>query len=489
MAFVLVQHLDRSHESILAELLAKVTEMTVSQAQQGMSVKANNVYVIPPGKDMTMASGLLNLTPRSEKPGSHSPIDIFFRSLAEDQQDKSIGVVLSGSGADGAIGLEEINRKGGVTLVQEPQTAQFDSMPRSAIATERINFVLPPDLIAKQLMAISKHPFIRAFTAGEKGLSLVPTEQSAFTQILEFLRDETGIDFSHYKQNTIHRRVLRRMLMHRVESFSDYLVFLRDNRREMNDLYDDILIKVTRFFRDPKEFEILKSRIFPEIIKGRTQDTPIRIWVPGCSTGEEVYSLAMYLREFLEGAGRSDTIQIFGTDISDTALEKARAGVYTEAIEEDVSPGRLGRFFSHQSGSYQISKTVRDLCIFAKQNVLRDPPFSKLDLVSCRNVLIYLDSDLQKSVLSIFHFSLKTKGWLMLGGSETVGSMSGLFSTVDKAHRIFLKQGVGRVEMRTAPTLEPRDPDRRTGVPGIHGGQGLPSMQKEVDRVLIRRVA
>lgn len=443
MAFVLVQHLDPKHESRLTELLARATQMPVAEVKNGMLVKPDHVYVIPSNADMAILHGALQLLPRREnRPGDHGqhlPIDFFFRSLAADQQSQAIGIVLSGTASDGALGLKAIKAEGGVTFAQEEKSAKYDGMPRAAIAAGAVDFIQPPDRIAQELARIGRHPYVLRATI-LKSDELLPETTDALNKIFVLLRSATGVDFTYYKHPTIKRRIARRMVLHRIENLANYVRYLRENPAEVQALFHEILINVTSFFREPESFEALKEKVFPSLLRDRQPDMPIRVWVPGCSTGEEAYSLAICLLEFLTERAGNFPIQIFATDISDAALEKARSGRYTETTALDVTPERLRRFFLKVEGGYQISKSVRDLCVFAKQNVVQDPPFSRMDLISCRNVLIYLGPVLQKKVVPIFHYALNPGGFLMLGNSETIGGFPELFAQTDRKNRIYAKK-------------------------------------------------
>jgi len=481
MAFVIIQHLDPNHESMLTDLLSKATMMTVREAQDGMHVDPNCAYVIPPNMYLTLADGALSLRPRSEGGGPHMPIDIFFRSLAETQTDRAVGVILSGAGSDGALGLEAIHSQGGMSLVQDPLSAKFDGMPRSAIATGCVDFVLNPEGIAKELVRIVHDPYIKG---ASMDTATATAEGEELGNIFAVLRNQKGIDFNHYKRSTIQRRIQRRMLLQKIQNPGEYAAYLKDHTAEVDNLHNDLLIQVTRFFRDPETFEFLKEKIFTDILRQKAPEDPFRFWVAGCASGEEVYSLAIGLLEFLGDKASHVPIQMFGTDISDSALDKARAGIYLQNIEIDVSAERLKRFFNKTGGRYQINKSVRDLCVFAKQNILRDPPFSKLDLISCRNVLIYMEPVLQKKILSIFHFALNTPGWLMVGSSENPGLASGLFSATDKKQRIFSKK-LSTSKQIFDFTIGPHtidSGDRRTP-PKL--GLGTPNVHNEADRVLL----
>jgi two-component system, chemotaxis family, CheB/CheR fusion protein len=438
MAFVLVQHLDPNQKSLLSEILSRETSMPVVEVQDGMVVEPNCVYVIPPNTKMAIAQGLLKLTTREKMRGVTMPIDAFFLSLAEDRGSRAIAVVLSGGDSDGARGLETVKGAGGITFAQCEASAKVSSMPNTAIATGQVDFVLTPPDIAAELANISRHPYVvhptpaRAITALAEG-------ETALQTIFVLLRKATGVDFTLYKHATLKRRILRRMVLYRLESLEDYVIYLREHSAEVQALHEDMLINVTSFFRDPVEFNLLKSKVFPTIA-AKTHGMPIRVWVAGCSTGEEAYSIAICLLEFLDNQPIKPPIQIYATDISDWAIEKARTGFYKQSLVADVSPERRQRFFVSVDGGYQISKAVRELCVFAKQNLFSDPPFSKLDLISCRNVLIYLGAGLQRKILPNFHYGLKPMGFLMLGTSETTGESSDLFIPVDKKHKIYAKK-------------------------------------------------
>ena len=439
MAFVLVQHLDPTHASILSSLLAKKTEMPVNEVTDGMPVEPNRIYVIPPNTNMAILNGALQLLPRTETRGRHMSVDYFFRSLAEDQGSQAIGVVLSGADSDGALGLQAIKAEGGITFAQEEKTAKYDSMPHSAIATGAVDFVLPPEGIAKELHKFSNHPYVRPFNL-PKASELLPNAEDGLRKIFVLLRSAHQIDFTSYKQSTVRRRIMRRMALHKIDRLDDYIRYLQGSPAEVSDLYTDLLINVTRFFRDPETFETLKSRVFPKILQNRAAETPVRIWVTGCSTGEEAYTLAICWQEFVGGRAASVPVQIFATDLNDAGIDKARTGIYPENISLDVSPERLRRFFVKVERGYQISKTIRDMCVFARQNLIKDPPFSKLDLVCCRNVLIYLESVVQRKLIPIFHYALNPTGFLMLGNSETIGAFSDLFTQVDKKQRLYARK-------------------------------------------------
>ncbi len=439
MAFVLVQHLAPAKDSILSELLSKTTSMPVREVQDGMRVEPDHVYVIPPNTVMTVFHGQLGLLPRAEPHTQHMPVDSFFRSLAEDQAQNAVGIILSGTGSDGSLGIRAIKAEGGIVLAQDEHSAKYNGMPKSAAATGAADYILPPDEIAAALVRISRHPFM-AFQTAVKTDPLLPASEDDLNKIFMMVRTATGVDFTYYKQSTVLRRITRRMLLHKLDALGQYVHYLQETPPEIGILYQDMLINVTSFFRDPEVFNSLRNTVFPRFLENRSSDTPLRVWVPGCSTGEEVYSLVMCFSEFSEERGVSQPIQFFASDIDEAAIEKARQGVYPDNIVQDVSPERLRRFFTRTEQGYQISKAIRDQCIFARQNLVRDPPFSKMDLISCRNLMIYFGPTLQKKALPILHYALNPMGYLMLGRAESIGEFSNLFSLVDKKNRIYTKK-------------------------------------------------
>jgi two-component system CheB/CheR fusion protein len=442
MAFVLVQHLAPKHESILSELLARATKMPVIEVKQGMAVKANHVYVIPPNADMTIADGKLQLSPLSPDRARRMPIDLFLRSLAENHQNRAIGVILSGTASDGTLGLQSIKAMGGLTFAQDELTAKYNAMPRNAIAAGNVDFVLSPDGIAKELTRISSHAhFFAPDEHDEKTESEeATTPDEILNKIFLLLRNISRVDFSYYKPGTIKRRITRRMFLRKIDSLPAYLQFLRKHRDEVEALFDDVLINVTSFFRDAESFESLKKTAFPMFLAQKGANAPLRIWVPGCSTGEEPYSLAIMLVEYLGEKSSNVQVQIFATDVSESVIAKARAGIYSESIAMDVTSDRLRRFFQKMDIGYQISKSIRDMCVFAKQDLAKDPPFSKLDMISCRNVMIYMSQILQKRIFPLFHYALNPNGILMLGSSESVGNFAEFFAPVDKKNKIYSKK-------------------------------------------------
>lgn len=441
MAFVLVQHLDPTHKSMLNELLSRITPLPTHEVEDGMVVEPNNIYIIPPNTELGILHQVLHLLPRSEQPRPHLPIDTFMHSLAEDQGSMAIGVILSGGASDGTIGLKHIKEAGGITFAQDEKSAKYSSMPHSAIAAGCVDFVLPPAEIARELIRIARQPRVLKSISTLSETDLLAESGNELNKIFMLLRNRTGNDFTHYKHTTIRRRIQRRMVLHKLERLKDYLRYLVEHPSELDELFQDILINVTSFFRDPEVFDALKERVFPAILEGRRDET-VRIWVAGCSTGEEAYSIAIALLESLGERAAGTAIQIFASDIDAKAIDKARAGIYPEGIKADVSPARLQRFFTKVPAGYQISKSIRDLCLFAVQNVAKDPPFSRMDLICCRNLMIYLSSVLQKKVLQVFHYGLKPNGFLLLGGSESIAGSADLFSMLDKKNKIYSKKSI-----------------------------------------------
>jgi two-component system CheB/CheR fusion protein len=444
MAFIFIQHLDPTHPSALAEILAKNTTMPVNEIKTNLAVEPDHIYVIPPHVNLVILHGVLHLLPMEDLPRVHLPIDYFMKSLAEDQGNKAIGVILSGTASDGTMGLKAIKAAGGITFAQNPETAKYDGMPRHAIAAGNVDFVLAPPKIAEELALLGQHPYLISGRSGNEmkqpDTDFLFYDQDNLHRIFSLLHTVTGADFSFYKPTTFKRRLMRRMVLHNIEGLAGYIKYLQHNPAEIKALSQDILIGVTSFFREPESFEELKARVFPTLIKNKPVNSPIRVWTPGCSTGEEAYSLAIVLLEFFGEYGVNYPIQIFATDLNGGAIEKARNGIYPESIKQEVSPERLHRFFIKADGSYQISKRVREMCIFAEQNVIKDPPFSRLDLISCRNVLIYFGPVLQRKVIPIFHYALNPNGYLMLGTSESVGIFLDLFALVDKKNKIYAKK-------------------------------------------------
>ncbi len=487
MAFVLVQHLDPTHHSALVDLLAKVTPMPVLEASDAQVLQPNRVYIIAPNTALRLGAGnALQVEPRTASPrGTHLPIDQFFQSLADQHQSGAIGVVLSGTGSDGTLGLEQINAAGGITFAQDTETAGHAGMPRSAVQSGCVDLVLPPARIAQELVRIGQHTYVapsRTAASGDFG----DDETVHFKAVLRLLHAANGVDFAGYRDTTVKRRIARRVALSGDADLAAYAERLKTNRAELDALYQDILIGVTSFFRDPAVFEALKQQVFPEIMANRPTDRTIRVWVPGCSSGEEAYSLAMVLLEFLDHHRQPPAICIFATDLSDTAaLRKARAGLYPDSIEADVSPERLRRFFTKEDGQYRVNKALRELVVFARQDVTSDPPFSRIDLVSCRNLLIYLSPALQRRVIPTFHYALNPGGFLLLGASESIGQHTDLFTVVDTPHRLYVRKAtIGR----PYPHFHADDyQSTRSGdmVPALQ--QPLPAdWQREADRVAAR---
>ena len=492
MAYVFVPHLDPAHESAFREILSRASEMPVIKVQNGAEVLPDHVYVIPRNCDMTISNGVLYIGERDRPRPVNTTIDIFLRSLAADQQSNAIGVILSGTASDGTSGLAAIKSEGGITFAQD-STAKYDGMPASAIASGSVNLVLPPDGIARELTRVTGHPHI----AGEPVLEAVgKTREAQMGQVFGLLRRAARVDFSEYKPPTISRRISRRMALHKIEKLSDYVKRLQRDRNEVLALYQDLLINVTSFFRDAEAFETLKSVVYPELLKWREHSgLPIRIWVPGCSTGEEAYSHAISLMEFLGEERTEIQVQIFGTDLSESAIVRARHGLYKETIAADVSPVRLRRFFHRIDSGYQISKTIRDFCIFSTQNVFGDPPFSRIDLASCRNVMIYLGQALQRRVIPVFHYALNPGGFLMIGNTEgLLGSGADLFEIADRKHKIYRKKAVASpITSGFSVHMAESHPEAPVRVPVAKAAEppARPpaDVQREADRLLLARYA
>jgi two-component system CheB/CheR fusion protein len=438
MAFVIVQHLDPTHKGILVELLQRGTSMQVFQIKDRMRVKANCVYVIPPNKDLSILRGVLHLLDPLAPRGLRLPIDLFFRALAEDQQEHSIGVILSGMGTDGTLGLRAIKEKGGSVFVQSPETAKFDGMPHSAIDAGLADVISAAQDLPANISAYIHHAplFVKPNLLDED------QAKSSIEKVMLLLRLQTGHDFSLYKKTTVYRRIERRIGLHHMDNIAAYVRFLRENPQEVELLFRELLIGVTNFFRDPAAWEQLKAKALPALLAERAPEQTLRAWVPGCSTGEEAYSLAMLFKETLDLLNRRRTarnfsLQIFATDLDQTAIEKAREGVYPANISADVSSERLSRFFVKEQRGYRVAKSIREMVIFAPQNLIMEPPFTKLDILTCRNLLIYLTPELQKKLILLFHYSLNPGGILFLGSSETIGGFSDLFAPLESKTRLY----------------------------------------------------
>ena len=493
MAFVVVQHLDPKHESLLPDILAKKTTMAVSPATAGAALQPDHVYVIPPDALLTVHDGRIEVKRRTSGPERPSPVDLLFSSLAVAYGERSVGIVLSGADADGSLGLREIKHAGGFTFAQQPESARFPTMPRHAIETGCVDLVLRPKEIAGELTRLGRRfrtaepsPESAADSARDVGMD---GENAVLAYIFQRLRSAHGVDFTHYKRTTIRRRIERRMMLRRIESLDDYRESLDRDSGELAALYQDFLIRVTEFFRDPAAFDALRHDVLPALCEGRSPKEPIRIWVPGCATGEEVYSVAITLLEYLGDSLPPLKIQIFGTDVSEAALEKARAGVYPVNALREVSAERLERFFIGQNGEYRISKDIRDLCLFARQDVTRDPPFSRLDLISCRNLLIYLDDVAQRRVLRTFHYALRPQGMLFFGPAESIAYSPELFEQIDSGSRVFRRMpntGGGAIAERADnPGSLALEPEGDAGPLRVEAD----SLPREADRLLLARFA
>ena len=486
LSLVFIPHLDPTHESAMVELLSRTTRMPVIQAAEGIAVACNKVYVLPPNSDMTISNGVLHLE-RREGRGHHMPIDTFFRSLAEDQMSNAIGVILSGTANDGTVGLLAIKSGGGITFAQDSESAKYDGMPSSAAAAGVVDFVLSPDRIAHELLNIQKQP-----SKPEPGGDAFNGKDRLLKEVFRLLKTFSKVDFVDYKLATIRRRILRRMNINQVTELADYVKLLHRNPHEIEALYRDVLINVTSFFRNPEVFETLREVVYPKLLVDRSSSEPIRVWVPGCSTGEETYSHAISLVEMLSELRLEIPVQIFGTDLSENAIQHARAGVYKENIAAEVSEIRLRRFFHKIDGNYQISKSIRDMCVFARQNVFSDPPFSRMDLISCRNVLIYLSPVLQKKVIPIFHYALKPAGFLLVGNTEgLLGAGAEIFDLVDRKSKIYQKKSVPS-PVSFGLSISPGAPAQEGREKPMRGREEEPlkppsDVQREADRLLLSR--
>jgi two-component system, chemotaxis family, CheB/CheR fusion protein len=492
MAFVYIQHLDPTHKSFLTEIIGRLTKMKVQDAKNFMRVEPNNVYVIPHDKNLYLRDGVLTLDKRQPKPAINLPIDKFFKSLAEIHKEGAIGVVLSGNANDGTAGLKEIKNAGGLTFAQD-SSAKFESMPKAAIAEGCVDMVLSPKEIATELGRISKNKTVleqvltleSADVNGEVNIGMGDDDLSA---IIDLLRKSVGVDFQHYKPNTIKRRIIRRLLLYKLQTFGEYLQYLKSHTSEISVLFQDLLINVTAFFRDPDTLEYLKKTLLPKIIKNKTSGESIRIWIPACSTGEEAYSLAITLTEILSDRKQNIPVQIFASDLSEVAIAKARIGLYSKSDVADVSPKILQRFFTKIDGSFRINKVIRDMCVFAPHNIFSDPPFSRLDLVSCCNLMIYLDPLLQKKLLSTIHYSLKPDGLLVLGKSETLGTSSNLFSQIERKYKVFVKKNDATNKVKFELSHRVNNTEAvSTFKPGTAISQNEQSSDKTVEEILLSK--
>ncbi len=482
MAFVIVQHLDPTHKGIMVELLQRSTPMPVVQIKDRIKVQRDCVYVIPPNRDLSILHGVLHLLEPTAPRGLRLPIDFFFRSLADDLHDKSIGVILSGMGSDGTLGLRSMKEKAGGVFVQDPASAKFDGMPKSAIDAGLADIVAPVEELPGRIIAYIKHaPLI-----DRTDRPLEEKAQSALEKVFILLRTQTGHDFSLYKKSTVYRRIERRMGIHQIDRIATYVRYLRENPQETELLFKELLIGVTSFFRDPAVWEQLKGKLLPGLLAARPGGGVIRAWIPGCSTGEEAYSLAMVFREALEQvkAAWSFSLQVFATDLDKDAIDRARTGAYPANIAADVSPERLRRFFLKEERGYRVGKEIREMVVFAPQNVIMDPPFTKLDILCCRNLLIYLTPEIQKKLLPLFHYSLNPGGILFLGSAETIGAFPDLFAPLDGKSRLFrrLDSTVGAEPVEFPSSFHPAE----LGAPEPPAAQRpVPNLQALADRMLL----
>ena len=437
LAFVVVQHLDPNHKCMMAELLQRVTTVPVSQIKNGTLIKPNHIYIIPPNKDLSILKGRLNLTAPQKSLGLKLPIDSFFKSLAEDLQENAIGIVLSGMGSDGTIGLQEIKKNGGLTLAQAPKNAKFDSMPLSAINAQSADIIASAKELGQNIVAYSNTPpkTLRSTLPSLDSMS----SSSAMDSIFKLLLKRSGNDFSFYKPTTLHRRIERRLLVHKMKSLEDYSEYLSKNAQELDLLFNELLIGVTGFFRDPDVWEILINKTLPDLITSYPKDSNLRAWVAACSTGEEAYTLAIAFQECLTFLGDKNgaTLQIFATDLDDEAIKIARNGFYSKDIAENISPARLRNYFEIENKGYRISKTIREMIIFAPQNIIVDPPFTRLDFITCRNLLIYFNTTLQNKIIPLFHYALNPSGILLLGTAESIGEFSNFFKKSSSKSSIY----------------------------------------------------
>jgi len=486
MAFVLVQHLAPDHKSLLVELVKRYTRMQVFEVEDGMRVLPNCTYIIPPNRDMALLNGTLQLLEPVAQRGQRLSVDFFFRSLAQDQRERAMCVVLSGSGSDGTQGVRAIKAEGGMAMAQNPDSTEYDGMPRSAIGTGLIDYTLPPAEMPAQLIAYFAHALGKAPLREPQPAT---KSDDLRKKIFVLLRSHTGHDFSQYKQNTVNRRIERRMAVHQVEQLDQYLQYLQETPAELDALFRDLLIGVTNFFRDKEVFEALQQQL-ALVLAAKPADSPLRVWTAGCSTGEEAYSLAILLREQMDALKKTFKVQVFATDIDARAIDTARAGVYSASIATDVSPERLARFFSAEDGGYRIHKNIRDLLIFSEHDVTRDPPFSKLDLVSCRNLLIYMGPELQRKLIPLFHYALNPSGSLLLGSSETVGDFTELFAPIDRKSKLYRSQGDQRASKQSSfGGFSPRPNDMTGGASQMRSSTrvGGLALRELAERALLSR--
>jgi len=442
LAFIIVQHLSPDYKSLMVELLSKFTNMPVYRAENQLKVEKNCIYLIPPKKNLTIFHGSLMLSDQDRSGGINLPVDVFFQSLAEDQQNRAVGIILSGTGSDGTRGVRTIKEQGGMVMVQDEQSAKFDGMPRSAISTGLADFILPAEEMPKQLLNFTKHPY----AAQQEISSTLLSDEDGLTRIFFLLREKCKVDFTYYKPSTVIRRLERRMTVNQIHSLKDYVRYLEKFPNEISNLYRELLIGVTRFFRDREAFEEIQSTWLPEIIQAKNNNE-IRFWVAGCSTGEEAYSLAILCREILDSLQINKDIKIFATDVDQNAIQRASTGIYTESIVADISPKLIAKYFYHKDDSFQIVRTIREMVVFAQHDILKDPPFTNIDFVTCRNVMIYFQPVLQKKALEMFNFALNQNGILFLGNSETTGDLSDLFEPINHKEKIYRSYGKRRASL------------------------------------------
>lgn len=437
ISFVIIQHLSPKHKSIMASLLAKHTRMPVREIDDGMTIEPNCVYLNPPDKNVAVFNRTLHLMEPIKTGGINMAIDFFFRSLSEDQKEKAIGIIVSGTASDGTMGIKAVKGEGGMVMVQDPATAKYDGMPRSAIETGLVDFVLPVEKMPEMLIHYVKHPSLKPHDK----IDLFETNvQGQLQKICALIRNTTGHDFSHYKQSTIQRRIERRLAVHQISNLTNYISYIQKNPIEVEALFNDLVIGVTGFFRDPEAYHALEQKVLLKLLKGKTRNESLRCWVVGCSTGEEAYSLAIIISELIERLKINLNVQIFATDIDETAIEVARKGVYPDGIATDVSKERLSRFFTKNDGFFQIRKQIRDMVVFSIQSIIKDPPFSRLDLASCRNLMIYMDAALQKKIIPLFHYALNPGGNLFLGTSESIGEFTDFFQPISSKWKVFRRK-------------------------------------------------
>ncbi len=484
MAFVVIQHLNPKGKSMLGAILQNHTHMEVLNADDEVEVEPNRVYLNPAGQDLGIFNGVFQLTDPVKTRGISLPIDHFLRSLARDQGEKALCVILSGTGSDGALGLKAIKESGGMAIVQDPESAKYDGMPRSAMQGGLPDHVLRVDKIPQELLGYAQHPYLKF--AGK-----LQTEEKQFAgyvqKILMLIRSVTGRDFTGYKQSTIHRRIKRRMAVHKIEHVADYHRYLQENHAEIYRLFKELLILVTSFFRDPFTFEVLAAKVIPQILANHRDRSPIRVWVPGCASGEEAISLSMLFEEAMDKLDRHVPLQVFATDVDPEAVGRARVAQYPGAIASEVSPERLERFFIRKDEGFGLKKDIRDSIVFAVQDLVSDPPFSRLDLVSCRNVLIYMDTPLQKRIMNLFHFTLSANGYLFLGTSESIGEFSDLFSPVDVKAKIFRSKKL--LTRQAAPALSSVESVRAGRADGERDEHKVASLRGFVEKIVLDEYA